>query len=166
MGRGCSAALGTTPRSSGTRGRRGPSEPSRDVPSAFTSEALSEDGSRVLTGSDENTAILWDTELLRPLQTFKGHAERVTSVALGADGKRVLTGSVDKTAILWNAETGKPIRTFKGHNDWVRSVALSLDGTRVLTGSDDWTAILWDIETARPLQTFKGLISSRSSAWC
>jgi WD40 repeat protein len=120
------------------------------------SVAMSRDGRRVLTGSGDQTAILWDTQTARPIRTFKGHTHGVTSVALSGDGKRVLTGSMDNSAILWEVETAKPLRTFKGHAGAVTSVALSGDGKRVLTGSMDNSAILWEVETARPLQTFKG----------
>jgi WD40 repeat protein len=125
--------------------------------STVTSVALSGDGTRVLTGSDDMTAILWDAATARPIQTFKGHTSGVTSVALSGDGTRVLTGSDDWSAILWDAATAQPIRTFKGqHTGEVYSVALSVDGKRVLTGSDDWSAILWDAATAQPIRTIKG----------
>jgi hypothetical protein len=124
--------------------------------SIVESVALSGNGKRVLTGSQDNTAILWDVETGKPLQTFKGHADKVYAVALSGDSKRVLTGSDDKTAILWDSASGKALQTFKGHTGAIWSVALSRDGQRVLTGSTDKTAILWDAGTARPLQTFKG----------
>ena len=119
--------------------------------------------SGVLTGSNDDTAILWDTETAKPIQTFKGHTDQVLSAALTRDGKRVLTGSGDKAAILWNAETAKPIQTFNGHTGGISSVALSGDGKRLLTGSADNTAILWDSETAKPIQTFNGHTDGISS---
>src|ERR1700694_1466345 len=60
--------------------------------SIVSSVALSADGRRALTGKKNGTAILWDAESGKPLQTLKGHSNHVTSVALSADGRRVLTG--------------------------------------------------------------------------
>ena len=108
------------------------------------SVTFSPDGTRVLTGSFDNTAKLWDAATGTCIQTFTGHSDWIWSVAFSPDGKRVLTGSKDKTAKLWDAVTGNCIRTFKGHAYIVTSVAFSPDGTRVLTGSADKTAKLSD----------------------
>jgi len=89
---------------------------------------------RVLTGSYDNTARLWDAATGKEIRAFSGHEQPVLSVAFSPDGMRVLTGSYDKTARLWNAATGKQIRAFKGHEDVVTSVAFSPDGMRVNAG--------------------------------
>jgi WD40 repeat protein len=118
--------------------------------------ALSADGKRVLTGSYDTTAILWDVATGKSLQTFKGHTAQVHAVALSADGKRGVTGSNDRTAILWDGETGKALRVLRGHTDAVHAVVLSDNGQHILTGSDDRTAILWDADTGQPVRTFRG----------
>src|SRR5262245_6053409 len=69
--------------------------------SGVTSVALSADGKRVLTGSDDGTAILWQAEGGMKIQTFQGHTSEVTSVARGDDGQHAVTGSRDGQAILW-----------------------------------------------------------------
>jgi DNA-binding beta-propeller fold protein YncE len=120
------------------------------------SVAFSPDGARVLTGSTDNTARLWDAATGKEIRVFKGHEGGVWSVAFSRDGARVLTGSVDATARLWDAATGKEIRAFKGHEGFVRSVAFSPDGARVLTGSVDATARLWDAATGKEIRAFTG----------
>jgi hypothetical protein len=69
--------------------------------------AFSPDGARLLTGSFDNTARLWDAKTGAELLAFKGHAGSVYSVAFSPDGARLLTGSEDKTARLWDAKTGQ-----------------------------------------------------------
>jgi RNA polymerase sigma factor (sigma-70 family) len=123
---------------------------------AVYSVALSADARRLITGSGDGTAILWETATGKRLQTFPGHAHWVFSVALSADGTKVVTGSHDKTAILWDTADGSVPQAFEGHSAEVSSVALSSDGQHVLTGSWDDTAILWNAATGKKLQTFRG----------
>ena len=117
----------------------------------------------MLTGSEYNTAWLWDVETGRELQRFKGSSSggnstdaAVYSVAFSPDGRRVLTGNADHTVRLWDVATGKELRRFVGHTNRVSSVAFSPNGRNVLTGSDDKTVRLWDAETGTQLRSFAG----------
>jgi hypothetical protein len=118
--------------------------------------AFSPDGTRVLTGSWDNTARLWDAATGTAVATLAGHTGFVAAVAFSPDGTRVLTGSEDNTARLWDAATGTAVATLAGHTASVRAVAFSPDGTRVLTGSEDKTARLWDAATGRAVATLAG----------
>jgi WD40 repeat protein len=138
----------------------------------ISSVAISRNGKRILTGAEDQNAILWDTDTGKLLQIFMGHSAQgeegrlsrtTVSVALSGDGKRALTGG-DQTAMLWDADTGKLLQTFRGHTEYVLSVALSGDGKLVLTGSADKTAILWDAETGKRIKTFKGVLHGGHSS--
>jgi len=118
--------------------------------------AYSPDGKQILTGSADNTAILWDVQTGAQLRTFKGHTAIISGVAFSPDGKQILTGSADKTARLWDVQTGTEIRQFKGHTEAITAVSFSSDGKRVLTGSQDMTARLWDAQTGTEIRQFKG----------
>jgi len=101
--------------------------------------ALSGDGKHALTGSHDQTAILWDLDSGKALQTLKGHTNAISSVALSSDGKHAITGSRNNTAILWNLGSGKALQTLKGHNGFVSSVAFRPDNAIVITASWDGT---------------------------
>ncbi|MBL4572068.1 MAG: AMIN domain-containing protein, partial [Gammaproteobacteria bacterium] len=114
------------------------------------STAFSPDGSRVLTGSFDRTAKLWDGfsgELLVSL----AHEQAVISVAFSPDGSRVLTGSEDTTAKLWDADV--QLSTPFAHQGQISAVAFSADGRRVATGASDQTARLWDANSGDELHS-------------
>jgi WD40 repeat protein len=129
----------------------------------ITSVAFSPDGRKVLTGSRDKTARLWDLETGKELQRFEGHSDWVNAVAFSPDGRRVLTGGLDSTLRLWDVETGKELRGFDGHSASVESVAFAPDGRLVLAGSWDKIARLWDVKTGRELRRFEGHSESVTS---
>ncbi|HUD46303.1 MAG TPA: protein kinase [Candidatus Baltobacteraceae bacterium] len=130
---------------------------------SVTSVAFSPDGRRIVTGSRDNTAKVWDTASGKELLTLKGHGlgvgwngTAVESVAFSPDGQRIATGSEDTTAKVWDAASGKELLTLKGHGAGVWSVAFSPDGQRIVTGSFDNTAKVWDAASGEELLTLKG----------
>ncbi len=78
--------------------------------------AFSPDGQRIVTGSADQTAKVWDAASGKELLTLKGHGAQVRSVAFSPDGQRIVTGSRDQTAKVWDAASGKELLTLKGHS--------------------------------------------------
>lgn len=120
------------------------------------SVCFSPDGETVLTGSEDGTARLWDTETGRTLAVLTGHSKEITSARFSPDGKTILTGSHDKTARLWDAQMGKEKAKLEGHTGPVMSVCFSPDGKTALTGSLDGTARTWSADTGKEKVAFKG----------
>jgi WD40 repeat protein len=127
-------------------------EHQRDV----TSVAISADGKRIVSGSEDQTVKVWDTSTGRDLLTLKGHTQTVTSVAISADGKRIVSGSQDHTVKLWDGLTGKELISLLGHTQPVTSVAISANGKRILSGSADNTVKLWESSIGQELLSLKG----------
>ena len=114
-----------------------------------TNSIFSPDDKWILSGSEDNSARLFDARSGQQLQVFSGHTGYVNNIAFSADSKLVLTGSADKTARLWDAVTGKQLQMFSGHTDEVITVGFSRDRKQILTGSEDKSLRLWDIETGQ-----------------
>jgi WD40 repeat protein len=69
--------------------------------------SFSPDGQRIVTGSWDQTAKVWDAQSGREMLTLKGHTDTVWSVGFSPDGRRIVTGSLDHTAKVWFSEGGK-----------------------------------------------------------
>ncbi len=109
---------------------------------------VSPDAKRILSGGNNRTVRLWDTQSGAELQCFQGHTENVCSVAFLRDGKRLVSGSADGTVRIWDAATGQQLKNLTGHTDAVLyGVAVLPDGKHILSGSHDGTLRIWDIES-------------------
>ena len=127
------------------------------------SASFSPDGTRIVIGSWDKTARVWDARSGAELLSLKGHTEQVSSASFSPDGTRIVTGSWDKTARVWDARSGAEVLSLKGHTSIVRSASFSPDGTRIATGSEDNTARVWDARSGAEVLTLKGHTSGVSS---
>jgi len=77
----------------------------------ITSVAFSPDGARLVTGSADRRAIVWDIATGQPLIALAGHLGSILSVAFSPDGGRVATASDDGTARVWNVGLSQELFT-------------------------------------------------------
>ena len=55
--------------------------------------AVSPDGRRIVSGSFDQTVVVWDLETGKPIHRLTGHQDWVNSVAVSPDGRRIVSGS-------------------------------------------------------------------------
>jgi WD40 repeat protein len=143
---------------------------------AVMAVAISHDATRMVTGSKDNTAQVWDLAratacqwraVLMPL-VLTGHTNVVSCVALPPNanpGHIALTGSWDTTVHVRDIETGALMHVLRGHHDSITDVALSDPAShRAASGSMDWTVRLWDTVTGEALSVLRGGHRHRVSA--
>ena len=122
--------------------------------------AFSQDGKRLLSGSHDNTVIVWDAETSAMIKTLRGHDGWVQACSLTADSSLAVSGSHDGRVKFWDVQGYEEARVLRGHVlaghlDAVLAAAYSPDGRRVATASRDRTAKSWDASTGGELLQFR-----------
>ena len=64
--------------------------------------AISPDNTRIVTGSYDTTAIIWDFQTGEILYQLINHTDFVLFVAISNDNTKVVTTSVDLLALIWD----------------------------------------------------------------
>ncbi|MCI0391642.1 MAG: serine/threonine protein kinase [Acidobacteria bacterium] len=103
----------------------------------LVSVSLAPDGSRLVTGEDEGSVRLWQTQPLRETAVIGHHEARIKSVAFSPDGSQVVSAGDDKTIALWDAGGRKLITRIGLHSAPVYAVAFSPDGKQLISGGHD-----------------------------
>jgi len=122
--------------------------------------AFSQDGKRLISGSLDNTVVVWDADRNAMIKTLRGHDGWVQACSLTADNALAVSGSHDGRIKFWDVQGYEEARVLRGHVltghlDAVLAAAYSPDGRRVATASRDRTAKSWDASTGRELLQFR-----------
>ncbi|MEM9701513.1 MAG: hypothetical protein AAF907_03605 [Planctomycetota bacterium] len=112
-----------------------------DVPAL----AITPDGRKLVSGSNDETLKIWDLQSGRCVQTLVGHQGCIFTVIVTPDGRWIVSGSDDNTLKVWDLMTGVCVRTLRGHTDRVKTLAVTPDGQRIISGSYDATLRVWDV---------------------
>ncbi len=125
------------------------------------SMAMSNDGTKLVTGHDDQIARSWNFQSGALDQMFAGHTNVVTAVALTKDGTRLLTGSMDTTIRLWNMADGSLQRVFQGHASQITTLAFTDNDTQVLSAAAPLDASVrqWNIATGASRTVLSGQVT-------
>lgn len=93
--------------------------------------AYSPDGGRIVTGSADTTARVWDARSRSCLLVLRGNSG-VYMARFSPDGSRIVTLGNDSKARLWNAETGESLAVVGGKNNGLKDLFFSSDGGRII----------------------------------
>lgn len=106
--------------------------------------ALSPDGRIAISGSFDQSAILWGLETGAALGVLRFHEGAVNAVAALPDG-RFASASEDGRIALWRLGRAEPEQVLDGHSGPVAGLAVSADGTALASASWDGTARVWPL---------------------
>jgi WD40 repeat protein/serine/threonine protein kinase len=125
--------------------------------------AISADGGRIASTSQDGMVKIWDAKNGQELLSFRAHENHARSVAFSPDGQLLATGSWDGTAKIWDlAQGARGVATprFTLHPPGqVWSVAFSPDGLRLACGAgtaESGEVTIWAVETGQQLRTLRG----------
>jgi WD40 repeat protein len=145
----------------------------RDGKSQVWSIALSPDGKKVVSGSDDGAVRLWDIDTCKVIAKWTGHTNIVVSVCWSRDGLRVLSGSNDGTVRQWDVEgETRDVKSretifasIKTGHEWVWAVVYSPDMSLIATAGWDLSGTgestessirIWDAKTGKLVATLRG----------
>ncbi|MEL4895544.1 serine/threonine-protein kinase [Crocosphaera sp. Alani8] len=118
------------------------------------SVASSTDGKIAVSGSEDKTIKVWNTETQTLLHTLTGHLDGVRSVSISHNKQFIASASADETIKLWDIETGDLIRTLTAHQGSLWSVEISPNEQTIASASSDKTIRLWNVSTGELMRTF------------
>mmetsp|Transcript_39607 Transcript_39607/g.53843 ORF Transcript_39607/g.53843 Transcript_39607/m.53843 type:complete len:518 (-) Transcript_39607:200-1753(-) len=121
-------------------------EPQAEAAQARYDVACGGEAERLVSGSDDNSLILWQPSVdKKPLARMTGHQQVVNHIAFSPDGRFLASASFDKKVKIWSGRTGVFIATLTGHVGRVYQVAWSSDSRMVASASADSTVKIWEV---------------------
>lgn len=106
------------------------------------------DADRIVSGSDDQTIHIYDTETGHLLRELKGHDGGVWALQYIQD--TLVSGSTDRTVRVWDMESGKCTHIFDGHTSTVRCLMIiqpfdNEEESFIVTGSRDASLRVWKL---------------------
>jgi tricorn protease-like protein len=109
--------------------------------------AFSPDSRKLISGSGDFDAIIWDVKTQTLLHRLKGHGAEIYAVGFTPDGRLAVTGSYDNTLRLWNVDDGARLESMTGHGGKVHSLAVSPKDGSIASGDMNGEIRLWNGKT-------------------
>ncbi|MHA1756643.1 MAG: WD40 repeat domain-containing protein [Promethearchaeota archaeon] len=121
---------------------------------------ISPEGKYIISGSEDKTIKIWDTESGRLIKTLKGHKDAVKSVAISPDGRYIVSVS-DKTIKIWNLFSGILINSIIIPEiqlviGGLSSIIMTPDGEYLISGSWDKTLEIRALKSGMKVNSLVG----------
>lgn len=112
---------------------------------------LQYDDEIMVTGSSDNSCIIWDINTFEPIKRLRKHTAGVLDVCI--DNTYIISCSKDATICVWDRKTLTLIKQLEGHKGPVNAVQLR--GNLLVSASGDGKSKLWDMETLSHVRDYE-----------
>jgi WD40 repeat protein len=109
----------------------------------------------LVSGGDDQTMRIWDSESGECLQVFRQQEGWIWTVAISTTGKLIASGGEDQIIRLLETQTGRTLRTIQGNSPWLGAVAVSPDGQWLASGGETAVVEIWDLSSTKKYATKK-----------
>eukprot|EP00056_Hartaetosiga_gracilis_P002720 m.56132 g.56132 ORF g.56132 m.56132 type:complete len:395 (+) comp11175_c0_seq1:108-1292(+) len=110
-----------------------------------TSVAFSSTGKLLVSGSADNTVMVWNLLSLECVHVMEGHKSAVLSVAFSFEDEFILSSYADPLCIVWEVSTGELKHRLEGHDQRVTSCSFAPHSNNIIaTASLDCTMRVWE----------------------
>ncbi len=122
---------------------------------------LSKNGSKLLTGSGDRTAHLYDANTGKLLKVFEGHRDMIWDVGFSNDESKIVTSSSDGSIRVWDIETAEQLNYIYLSDDRTKvttgyTVKFSPNDLYLIVGDTRGKLERWEIDTGKKVQEFIG----------
>jgi WD40 repeat protein len=119
--------------------------------------AVSRDGLRLVTGSDDAIAREWDIASGRKIRDYVEdlNGGAISAAAFSHDRRLIATAHDGGLIRIWNTETTELVHTVKGDDQPIGPLTFSPDSARLLSYTTAGTANVWDVATGKLLRSDK-----------
>ena len=127
-------------------------------PAAGTCVALTPDGSRAVTATDDEQLLFWEIETGRVLHILDADFSTLAgAIAFFPEGTRAAVSS-GYNITIWDLVSGQQVKTLEGHTYYIDELDVipTTAGIRIISGSRDRTVRVWDQDRGEPLLTLVG----------
>jgi WD40 repeat protein len=118
--------------------------------------ALSPDGRRAVSGSDDLTVRVWDLDRGTQVNCFRGHTDWIRAVAVSSDSRWAISAADDQSVRVWDLDSGSLSRVIEGLGDYPKALSVTPDGRYLLVAGDARSIQLRMTESAKTVHVFKG----------
>ncbi|WVF70044.1 hypothetical protein IAT40_004831 [Kwoniella sp. CBS 6097] len=118
--------------------------------------AFSPKSNLLVTGSFDESAIIWDVRRGKPLRVLPAHADAIWSVGWDGEGGMVVTASADGLIRLWDANSGQCLKTIDNDtNSPVSFASFTPSSYFLLSATLSSTLRIYNIHTSKVLKTLR-----------
>lgn len=121
----------------------------------ITSVILTQDGTKIISGTQEQSFKIWDLATGRIITPKDDYSSTSINSIVQIDGGRFITASENSLA-AWSLKTGEQLFTLEGHTDEVVDLVVTPDSKWLISASRDKTLRVWDLSHRRMVRGWRG----------